>query len=114
MRGAEAYTLGVSGDNSDGTKADVVIQQSLDDGLTWTKRTVILSASEGYSTGPTPALFHAGRIWRAIEYNAGSWGSGYHAVVVSAPDESDLMNASSTTSLRLQLGGEGVRGVWAC
>ena len=95
VRGSEVYTLGVSGDNSGGVNAGVVIQQSLDDGMSWAKRTVILSASHGYSTGPTPALFHNGRIWRAVEYNAGSWGSGYHAVVVSAPQDSDLMNASS-------------------
>jgi len=122
VRGSEVYTLGVSGDNSGGVPAVVVIQQSLDDGLSWTKRTTILQGAHGYSTGPTPVLFfqvghwsrgkagwvalvvvtpwcwtgHQGRIWRAIEYNAGAWGSGYDAVLVSAAQDCDLMDPSST------------------
>lgn len=95
VRGSDVYTFGVSGDNSGGTTADVVIQRSTDDGRTWAERTTILSASHGYSTGPTPVVVSGGRIWRAFEYNAGSWGSGYHALLVSAPEDSDLMNASN-------------------
>ena len=50
-----------------GTDGDIVIQQSLDDGTTWSKRTVVLAkGSHGYSTGPTYVIIHPPGISTAL------------------------------------------------
>lgn len=53
-----------------------------------------------YHTAPTPVLIHKGRIWRAVEYATArttKMGERYSAMVVSAPLNSDLMNAGNWT-----------------
>jgi hypothetical protein len=81
-----------------------IIRRSSDGGVTWsepsTKQSGLLLEGE-YHTAPMPVIIHNGRIWRAIE-NAGStttaWGIRYSAMVISAPVNSDLLDASSWKS----------------
>lgn len=79
---------------------NVVICRSDDAGRTWTspcERT-----SEGillrgrYHSAPVPVVEHAGRIWRAMETNEP--GETRRAFVLSAPLNSDLLQASSWTA----------------
>ena len=53
---------------------------------------------------PVPMLKHRGRIWRAMEDKFpkdGPWGSSFRAFIMSAPIDSDLLNAASWTSSNL-------------
>lgn len=85
-----------------------IIRKSLDNGFTWsnpTDRTNGLLLEGEYHTAPMPMIVHNGRLWRAIE-NAKShttdWGRRYSAMVISAPVNSDILNAknwSATNSL---------------
>jgi len=60
--------LGTTGGDA---RAQIAISRSPDCGSSWT--TVVLTAAAiAYSTGPTPVLMHAGRMWRAFEQNTGS------------------------------------------
>lgn len=80
---------------------NVVIRRSNDDGHTWTTPD---NASDGlilegkYHTAPVPVIIHKGRIWRAVE-DASSpdkrWPQRYSAMILSAPVNSDLLNAKS-------------------
>jgi len=82
----------------------LIIRRSSDGGFSWTEP---VDGSSGlllegeYHTAPMPVILHKGRIWRAIE-NAKSttskWGVRYSAMVISAPEEADLLNASSWKS----------------
>jgi hypothetical protein len=83
---------------------NLIIRRSLDGGITWSEPTSpangLLLKGE-YHTAPMPVVIHNGRIWRAIE-NAKSesnkWGIRYSAMAVSAPVDSDLLNAESWTA----------------
>eukprot|EP00047_Mylnosiga_fluctuans_P005687 m.242067 g.242067 ORF g.242067 m.242067 type:complete len:439 (+) comp13960_c0_seq1:1-1317(+) len=90
----------IFGTTNDGNPAptQIVIARSLDCGATWQPR-VLTNSTKSYSTGPTPILQHNGRLWRAFEHNTGpGWGSGYSAVVISAPDTaSDLLDPTTWT-----------------
>ena len=96
---AAAYLMGVS--SSDGARAAVTIARSADGGATWLPSPAAVlrsSATSAYSTGPTPVLLWAGRLWRAYEHNLGAWASGYAAVVASAAaDAPDLTAAAAWT-----------------
>lgn len=95
---AAVYLLGTSDDGNAGAPTGVVLSQSLDDGATWSPVTVLFRDSSSFSTGPTPVLLWAGRLWRAFEHNRGAWGSGYAALVVSAPaDAPNLLDAAAWT-----------------
>ncbi len=78
-----------------------IIRRSHDEGRTWSEpvsnKSGLLLEGE-YHTAPMPVLLHAGRIWRAIE-NAKStttaWGKRYSAMVISAPEDADLLDAAN-------------------
>ncbi len=77
-----------------------IIRRSADGGITWTdptdSRHGLLLEGE-YHTAPMPVIIHNGRLWRALE-NAKStttaWGVRYSAMVISAPVNADLLDAS--------------------
>ncbi|UBM58924.1 exo-alpha-sialidase [Marinilongibacter aquaticus] len=78
-----------------------VIRKSIDGGKTWTipysDKTGLLLPGE-YHTAPVPVVFYKGRIWRALEYATApttSWGKRYSAMVISAPENADLLDASN-------------------
>jgi hypothetical protein len=77
------YLLGTTNDGAPGP-TQISIAASTDCGSTW-QVVVLTNSTQSYSTGPTPVLVHAGRLWRAFEHNEGAgWASGYAAVVLSA------------------------------
>jgi hypothetical protein len=91
------YLLGTSSDNTY-TSAQIVIAKSTDCGATWSNAVYLTNSSTPYSTGPTPVVQNAGRLWRAFEWNTGPWGSGYSSVVLSAPaNATDLLDKSAWT-----------------
>ncbi len=76
----------------------LVIRRSDDRGKTWTNpvdsQTGIIKAGN-YYTAPVPVLIHDGRIWRSVE---GLQQAKSLAMVVSAPEDSDLLKADSWTT----------------
>lgn len=99
----ELYLLGC-----DREYGSIVIRRSLDQGSTWSRP---LDGNNGllfpggplhqdpnYHTAPVPIVIHRGRIWRAFEDCRGAeWGAGFAALVISAPEDSDLLDALSWT-----------------
>ena len=93
------YLLG-----TDSNLGSVVIRRSVDGGKTWTNPSgpsngLLLNGE--FHGAPTPVLCHNGRIWRAIETASGpikQWGKRYGAMVISAPQDADLLKADSWTS----------------
>ena len=90
------YSIGTA--KGDG---NLVICKSVDGGKTWTHphntETGVILEGE-YHTAPMPVLIHNGRIWRTVEYSAGpsvKWGEKFSAMVISAPVDSDLLNAKN-------------------
>ncbi len=83
---------------------NLIIRSSDDGGFTWsepTSKTNGLLLEGEYHTAPMPMLIHNGRIWRAIENaksNSTQWGLRYSAMMISAPVDADLLNASSWTA----------------
>ncbi len=82
---------------------NLVIRKSTDGGKTWTNpysgETGLILEGE-YHTAPMPMVIHSGRIWRAIEYATApsiNWGERYSAMMISAPVNSDLLNAKNWT-----------------
>ncbi len=78
-----------------------IIRRSTDGGRSWSEPTdsstgVLLEGE--YHTAPMPVVLYKGRLWRALE-NASStttaWGKRYSAMVISAPEESDLLKAEN-------------------
>jgi hypothetical protein len=92
------YIMGTSSDTGD-AQCQVVISSSADEGLTWAAGVKLTTSSPGYSTGPTPVLLHAGRLWRAYEQNTGAWASGYSTVVISAAADAASLLAPSAWTL---------------
>lgn len=80
---------------------NLIIRKSVDGGHTWTipydgQNGLILEGE--YHTAPVPVVFHKGRVWRAVEYATAKtteWGKRYSAMIVSAPIDSDLLNAKN-------------------
>lgn len=80
---------------------NLIIRRSDDGGISWSEPagsdSGLLLEGE-YHTAPVPVIIHNGRIWRAIE-NARSytekWGVRYSAMVISAPVDADLLDASA-------------------
>lgn len=101
-RGA-VYLLGTSAHYG-----SVVIRRSDDGGDTWTRP---LDASTGllfpggpgrespnYHCAPMPVLEADGRLYRAFEdCTPCEWGTGFQALVISAPADADLLRAESWT-----------------
>lgn len=76
---------------------DIVIRRSTDGGKTWTQpedgRSGLLFQGK-YHCAPVPVIAHGGRLWRAWELAEGPrplWA----ALVLSAPEEADLLDAGS-------------------
>lgn len=97
-RGA-LYLLGTS--RQDG---DLVIRRSRDGGRTWTRpadgSSGLLRSDARYHGAPVPVVVHAGRVWRGFEDTMGprGWGSSFRALVISAPEEADLLSATNWTA----------------
>ncbi|SHF84438.1 hypothetical protein SAMN05444274_11089 [Mariniphaga anaerophila] len=78
-----------------------IIRRSLDGGHTWTeptdsKKGLLLEGE--YHTAPMPMIIHNGYIWRAIENakaDTKAWGKRYSAMMISAPVDSDLLDAAN-------------------
>ena len=87
----------------------VVIRRSTDAGRTWTnpqdRHSGLLLDDGKYHCAPVPVVIHKGRIWRAVEYFTGQWGTGFCPLVISAPIDADLLRADAwTASNRLEWG----------
>lgn len=96
----ELYLFGVRPKGNSGY-GDCVVMKSLDGGRTWTspidKKSGLLL--EGfYHTAPIQLIYSKGRIWKAMEDHkqVDGWGN-FHAFVMSADEESDLLDADSWT-----------------
>jgi hypothetical protein len=80
---------------------NLVIRRSVDGGVTWSNPTGhsngLLFEGE-YHTAPMPVVQFRNRLWRAVE-NAEStvddWGKRFSAMIISAPEDGDLLNAFS-------------------
>jgi hypothetical protein len=74
----------------------IVIRRSNDGGRTWTGPS-FLTTEPNYHTAPVPVVVYKGRVWRAFEYHPpGPWGF-FRALVISAPEKADLLDARSWT-----------------
>jgi hypothetical protein len=78
---------------------DIVICKSSDNGLTWTKplnsKTGLLFEGR-YHTAPTTFVAHKGRVWRAYEEDPDPNNPRhFEAFVLSAPENSDLLDAKN-------------------
>jgi hypothetical protein len=87
----------------------VVIRRSTDAGRTWSsprdRDSGLLRDDGRYHCAPVPVVIHQGRIWRAVEYFTGTWGTGFCPLVISAPIDADLLRAEAwTASERLEWG----------
>jgi hypothetical protein len=80
---------------------DIIIHQSTDGGKTWTESADEYSGvlfKGKYHTAPVPVVVHNGRIWRAYEEVLVEEPSrDFHALVISAPVDADLLKAASWT-----------------
>ena len=86
----------------------IVIRRSVDGGFTWSHPTTGRNGllfrggyyhdNPNYHTSPVPFLFHRNRIYRGMEecWNA-QWGGGFQTFVISADQDSDLLDATSWT-----------------
>lgn len=79
---------------------DMLIGKSTDGGKTFTEPTVLFrglngkNGSCGIHRNPEPVVYFNGRIWNTVEW--GSWSAARHdAMVVSADENSDLLDANS-------------------
>jgi hypothetical protein len=97
------YVLGVSQQYG-----SIVIRRSDDHGNTWThprdEGTGLLARGgyyhdpPNYHCAPVPVLRHAGRLYRAFEdCDPCVWGTGFGSLVISAPEDTDLLDAASWT-----------------
>jgi len=81
---------------------DLTIRRSTDGGRTWTqprdaKNGLLLRGR--FHGAPVPVVVHGGRIWRAIEerVNDLQWPLHFSSLVVSAPENADLLDAANWT-----------------
>lgn len=94
------YMMGTSAGHGMG---HAIICKSLDGGITWTQPSDttngVIFSDLSYHTAPVPVIIHNGRIWRAMEDEKGSggWGKNFRALMLSAPVDADLLNASNWT-----------------
>lgn len=87
----------------------IVIHRSMDNGKTWSevrdsKQGLLLGQKgKSYFCDPAPVLIHNGRIWKEVEQinprekSKRNWATGFYPLVVSAPADADLLDASSWT-----------------
>lgn len=78
---------------------NLIIRRSTDGGLTWSEPvgpdSGLLLEGE-YHTAPMPVTEHRGRLWRAVELAESEykvWGKRYSAMMISAPVDSNLLEA---------------------
>ncbi len=101
-RGA-LYLLGVSQQYG-----SIVIRRSDDSGFTWThpadEHSGLLARGgyyhddPNYHCAPVPVLLHEGRLYRAFEECRGAvWGRGFRSLVLSAPEDGNLLEAATWT-----------------
>jgi hypothetical protein len=87
---------------------DIVIRRSDEFGKFWTSpnsdkngllfRSGIKQRAPNYHCAPVPVLIHDGFVYRAFEDNiTRKWPQGFHAFVISAKLDSDLLKSSSWT-----------------
>ncbi len=79
---------------------DLTIRRSTDGGRTWTEPRDEKSGRlirGRFHRAPVPVVVHAGRIWRAVEerINDLPWPLHFASLVVSAPEDADLLDAAS-------------------
>ncbi len=80
-----------------------IIRRSADGGATWTRptdgTTGLLRENIRHHCAPVPVVVHNGRIWRAMEdlMGPGGWGTHFRALMMSAPEDADLLKAASWT-----------------
>jgi hypothetical protein len=92
------YVIGVTEDYGYG-----MIRRSLDGGRNWTTPTCrtngLLLKNAQYHTAPVPVVFHANRIWRAMEDGEGGkeWGKRFRSFIMSASVDADLLVAENWT-----------------
>lgn len=89
-----------------------VIRRSTDSGKTWTEpkdaRSGLLDSTQPYHSSGVPVVVHGGRVWRAFEQSVGGEKNrlGWLAVMFSAPEGADLLDARNwTISAPLHHGG---------
>jgi hypothetical protein len=86
----------------------IVIRRSDDGGNTWThpmdERTGLLARGgayhdpPNYHCAPMPVLASGGRLYRAFEnLDPCVWGRGFRSLVISAPEDADLLDTSAWT-----------------
>ena len=81
---------------------DLTIRRSTDGGQTWTEprdgKSGFLIRGR-FHGAPVPVVVHAGRIWRAVEERVNDlpWPLHFSALVVSAPEDADLLDAANWT-----------------
>lgn len=86
----DLYMIGIN-------PTDVIIRKSTDNGVNWSAPTTLFTGN--YHSASTPVLVANGRIWKAVEFDAGGpWGENFESLMISAPVESDLMIASNWTA----------------
>ncbi|MCB0584172.1 MAG: sulfatase-like hydrolase/transferase, partial [Phaeodactylibacter sp.] len=77
---------------------NAIIRKSVDGGKTWTspkdERSGLLAKGR-YHCAPVPVIYHNGRIWRAME--DAPEGRQFRALMMSAPEDADLLRADSWT-----------------
>ncbi len=82
----------------------VLIRRSADGGRTWSRptddRSGVLRTGLQHHGAPVPVIEHQGRLWRAMEWRnpPEAWGVNYRAGVLSAPADSDLLDAANWTT----------------
>ena len=92
------YLIGTTRENG-----FAAIRRSSDGGRNWTEPTNhnsgLLFSDGRYHCAPVPLIVHNGRIWRAMEdaMGDGGWGKQFHAFMMSAPEDADLLKFESWT-----------------
>lgn len=79
-----------------------VLYKSSDGGETWSNPTgptngLLLASGKNYHSASVPVVVHNGRVWRAMEDNIPKGERYFRAFVMSAPVNSDLLDASNWT-----------------
>jgi hypothetical protein len=79
----------------------VAIRRSNDGGTTWTEpkdaESGLLTAGGHYHCAPVPVVVHHWRIWRALEESALRGFAGLQPLMMSAPEDADLLQAANWT-----------------
>jgi len=77
---------------------DMLIRRSTDNGQTWTSPSdsaTGLLRKGTFHCAPCQTLLHNNRLWRSMEvFTGGAWGN-FEAMVISAPEDADLLNADN-------------------